>query len=180
MRAMAARGTLPAIPGQRRGQTLSAAKAGAPRANERGKQGIARRSMFARPSRRVFDAYVRRRGFGLFASFMPEDHSQPVRSKLAFSQPMEDFMRRTIAAVSATGALLFGGAGIANAAVESSPTPSSTTTTVAQTDNNQNQKSDKTGLWGLLGLLGLGGLAGLRGRRQTHAETATAGPGPRA
>ena len=179
---MAVRGTMPAIPGQRRGQTLSAAKAGGPRANERGKQGIARRSMFARPNRRVVDAYVRRPGFGLFASFMPEDHSQPVRSNSGLSQPvlLEDFMRRTIAAVSATGALLFGGAGIANAAVESSPVPSSTTTSVAQTDNNQNQKSDKTGLWGLLGLLGLGGLAGLRGRRETHAGTGTAGPGPRA
>ena len=89
-------------------------------------------------------------------------------------------MRKTIAAVSATGALLFGGAGIANAAVESSPMPSSTTTTVAQTDSNQNHKSDKTGLWGLLGLLGLGGLAGLRGRRETHVRTGTVGPATRA
>ena len=89
-------------------------------------------------------------------------------------------MRKTIAAVSATGALLFGGAGIANAAVESSPVPSSTTTSVAQADNTQNQKSDKTGLWGLLGLLGLGGLAGLRGRKETHAQTGIAGPATRA
>ena len=89
-------------------------------------------------------------------------------------------MRKTIAAVSATGALLFGGAGIANAAVESSPMPSSTTTTVAQTDSNQNHKSDKTGLWGLLGLLGLGGLAGLRGRRETDVRTGTVGPETRA
>jgi MYXO-CTERM domain-containing protein len=89
-------------------------------------------------------------------------------------------MRKTIAAVSATGALLFGGAGIANAAVQSSPVPSSTTTSVAQADNNQNQKSDKTGLWGLLGLLGLGGLAGLRGRKETHAQTGIAGPATRA
>ena len=89
-------------------------------------------------------------------------------------------MRKTIAAAAATGALLFGGAGIANAAVESSPVPSSTTTSVAQTDNNQNQKSDKTGLWGLLGLLGLGGLAGLRGRREPQVRTGTVGPGTRA
>ncbi len=81
-------------------------------------------------------------------------------------------MRKTIAAALSTGALLFGGTGIANAAVESSTVPSSTTTTVvAQPDNDQNQKTDKTGLWGLLGLLGLGGLAGLRGRK------AAAGPG---
>lgn len=85
-------------------------------------------------------------------------------------------MRKTIAVVLSTGALLFGGAGIANAAVESSTIPSSTTTVVAQPDNDQNQKSDKTGLWGLLGLLGLGGLAGLRGRRAT-AGPAAAGPG---
>lgn len=91
----------------------------------------------------------------------------------------ENVMRKTIAAASATAALLFGGAGIANAAIESSPVPSSTTTTVAQTDNGQNQKGDKTGLWGLLGLLGLGGLAGLRGRRQTQpgaGGVGTAGP----
>ena len=89
-------------------------------------------------------------------------------------------MRKTIAAVSATGALLFGGAGIANAAVDSSPVPSSTTTSVAQADNTQNHKSDKTGLWGLLVLLGLGGLAGLRGRKETHAQTGIAGPATRA
>jgi MYXO-CTERM domain-containing protein len=85
-------------------------------------------------------------------------------------------MRKTIAVVSATGALLFGGAGVANAAVESATTPSSTTTTLADTSNNNtDQHSDKTGLWGLLGLLGLGGLAGLRGRKDTHTAT---GVGP--
>jgi MYXO-CTERM domain-containing protein len=96
----------------------------------------------------------------------------PIENRhLQFSH-LEDVMRKTIAVVLSTGALLFGGAGIANAAVESSTIPSSTTTTVvAQPDNTQNQKSDKTGLWGLLGLLGLGGLVGLRGRRET------AGPG---
>ncbi|HZU49292.1 MAG TPA: WGxxGxxG family protein [Mycobacterium sp.] len=89
-------------------------------------------------------------------------------------------MRKTIAAVSATGALLFGGAGVANATVQSAPVPSSTTTTVAQPDNNQNnQKSDHTGLWGLVGLLGLGGLAGLMRRKETFPAAGAAGPGTR-
>ncbi len=84
-------------------------------------------------------------------------------------------MRKTIAVVSATGALLFGGAGVANAAVDSAPAPSSTTTTLADTTNNTNdQHSDNTGLWGLLGLLGLGGLAGLRRRKDTDVTTGAA------
>jgi MYXO-CTERM domain-containing protein len=80
-------------------------------------------------------------------------------------------MRKTIAVVSATGALLFGGAGVANATVSGAPVPSSTTTTLADngTDNKSEQHSDKTGLWGLLGLLGLGGLAGLKRRNDTDA-----------
>jgi len=79
-------------------------------------------------------------------------------------------MRRTIAVISATGALLFGGAGVANATVQSAPVPSSTTTTLADnTNNNNDQHSDKTGLWGLLGLLGLGGLVGLKRRNETDA-----------
>jgi LPXTG-motif cell wall-anchored protein len=82
-------------------------------------------------------------------------------------------MRRTIAIVSATGALLFGGAGVANAAGPSATAPSSTTTTLA--DNNTDQHSDNTGLWGLVGLLGLGGLAGLM--RRKDAATGT-GVGP--
>ncbi len=87
-------------------------------------------------------------------------------------------MRKTIAVVSATGALLFGGAGMANAAVQSAPIPSSTTTTVAQPDNTQNtQKTDHTGLWGLVGLLGLGGLAGLMRRRETFPGAGATGPG---
>ncbi|MGO9355581.1 MAG: WGxxGxxG family protein [Mycobacterium sp.] len=79
-------------------------------------------------------------------------------------------MRRTIAVISATGALLFGGAGVASATVQSAPVPSSTTTTLADnnTDNND-QHSDKTGLWGLLGLTGLIGLAGLKRRNDTDA-----------
>lgn len=84
-------------------------------------------------------------------------------------------MRRTIAIVSATGALLFGGAGVANAATTAAPT--STTTTLADNDNNNCQHNDKTGLWGLLGLLGLGGLAGLK--RRKDAATGT-GVGPAA
>ncbi|OBF81186.1 hypothetical protein A5791_05950 [Mycobacterium sp. 852002-51163_SCH5372311] len=79
-------------------------------------------------------------------------------------------MRKFIAAISATGALVFGGAGVANATVESAPAPSSTTTTLADNNNNE-QHSDKTGLWGLLGLLGLGGLAGLKRRKDTDVGT---------
>ena len=77
-------------------------------------------------------------------------------------------MRKTLAVICATGALTFGGAGIANATVQNAPVPSSTTTTLAD-DNNNNQHSDKSGLWGLVGLLGLGGLAGLRRRRDIDA-----------
>ena len=77
-------------------------------------------------------------------------------------------MRRTIAVISATGALLFGGAGVASATVQSAPAPSSTTTTLADNNtNNNDQHSDKTGLWGLLGLTGLIGLAGLKRRNDT-------------
>jgi LPXTG-motif cell wall-anchored protein len=85
-------------------------------------------------------------------------------------------MRKFIAAISATGALVFGGAGVANATVHSAPAPSSTTTTLADNSNND-QHSDKTGLWGLLGLLGLSGLAGLKRRKDTDVRT---GVGPAA
>ncbi|OBH03566.1 MULTISPECIES: WGxxGxxG family protein [unclassified Mycobacterium] len=79
-------------------------------------------------------------------------------------------MRKTIAVISATGALLFGGAGVANATTQAAPAPSSTTTTLA--DNNNDQHSDNNnGLWGLLGLLGLGGLVGLKRRKDTDAVT---------
>jgi MYXO-CTERM domain-containing protein len=84
-------------------------------------------------------------------------------------------MRKTIATAAATGALLFGGAGVAHATITSAPAPSSTTTTLIAEDQNQ-PKSDKTGLWGLLGLLGLGGLAGLKRRNDTiHGTGATGG-----
>ena len=85
-------------------------------------------------------------------------------------------MRRTLAVVSVTGALFFGGAGVANATATSDLIPTSTTTTVAQQDNDQDN-SDKTGLWGLLGLLGLGGLAGLRRRKETYPGAGPAAPG---
>ena len=89
-------------------------------------------------------------------------------------------MRKTLAATAATGALLFGGAGVANATVPSTPPVSSPTTTVAQSDNDANNHSDKTGLWGLVGLLGLGGLAGLaRRRNDTGLGAGTAAPGTR-
>ena len=94
-------------------------------------------------------------------------------------------MRRTIAVVSATGALLFGGAGIANAAVSDAPAPAATTTTLADNSNNTNgsdQHSDNTGLWGLVGLLGLGGLAGLMRRKDVRTGTGVGdtGVGPAA
>jgi LPXTG-motif cell wall-anchored protein len=92
---------------------------------------------------------------------------------------MEVDMRKTIAVVSATGALLFGGAGIAQATV-AVPGPASTTTTLAQDSHNNDKSSDKTGLWGLLGLLGLGGLAGLKRRNDVRPGAGTATPPPAA
>ncbi|BCO53445.1 MULTISPECIES: WGxxGxxG family protein [Mycobacterium] len=86
-------------------------------------------------------------------------------------------MRRAIAIVSTTGALLFGGTGVANAAVPSAPAPSPTTTTLADNDNSQH--SDNSGLWGLLGLLGLGGLAGLMRRKDAAARPGVAPTTPR-
>ncbi|ORW43121.1 hypothetical protein AWB90_18390 [Mycobacterium paraense] len=82
-------------------------------------------------------------------------------------------MRKTIAVISATGALLFGGAGVANATVDSAPAQSSTTTTLADNNNttSTDQHSDNNGLWGLLGLLGLGGLLGLKRRKDADAVT---------
>ncbi|MCV7198668.1 WGxxGxxG family protein [Mycobacterium angelicum] len=81
-------------------------------------------------------------------------------------------MRRTIAVISATGALLFGGAGIANATTEA-PTPAATTTTLADNGTNNNNNDDNTGLWGLAGLLGLLGLAGLKRRGDVRPGAAT-------
>jgi MYXO-CTERM domain-containing protein len=88
-------------------------------------------------------------------------------------------MRKTAAVIAATGALLFGGAGVANATTHA-PVQGSTTI-LAETADSQ-PDSDKTGLWGLTGLLGLLGLAGLK-RRNNDAHnaarpTATPGRGP--
>ncbi len=80
-------------------------------------------------------------------------------------------MRRTIAVISATGALLFGGAGVANAAVDSASAPASTPTTLADNNSTTDQHSDNNGLGGLLGLLGLDGLVGLKRRKDTDAVT---------
>ena len=80
-------------------------------------------------------------------------------------------MRKTIATLCATSALMFGGAGIANAATIDSPFPASTTT-VAQTEDTDH--GDNTGLWGLAGLLGLLGLLGLK-RRNDQPVTGAAG-----
>ena len=87
-------------------------------------------------------------------------------------------MRKTLAVIAASGALLFGGAGVADATVHSASAPSSTTTTLADDGNNKtDQHGDKTGLWGLLGLAGLFGLAGLKRRHDTDASV---GAGPTA
>jgi MYXO-CTERM domain-containing protein len=84
-------------------------------------------------------------------------------------------MRKTIAAAAITGAVLFGGAGIADATVPAAPASSSTVTVAQDQPQNEQQDSDKTGLWGLLGLLGLGGLAALRRRNDTYRDNRTTG-----
>jgi MYXO-CTERM domain-containing protein len=85
-------------------------------------------------------------------------------------------MRKTIAVISATGAMLFGGAGLADAAVQGAPAPSLTTATLADNGNaNNDQHGDNTGKWGMFGLLGLFGLAGLK-RRNTSDASVDAGP----
>ncbi|GFG65978.1 hypothetical protein MKUB_34680 [Mycobacterium kubicae] len=87
-------------------------------------------------------------------------------------------MRKTLAVMCATGSLLFGGAGLANATTEVS-VPASTTTIVADNDANNNNHSDKTGLWGLTGLLGLLGLAGLKRRNDVRPTAGTTTTNPR-
>jgi MYXO-CTERM domain-containing protein len=87
-------------------------------------------------------------------------------------------MRKTLGITLTTAALMFGGAGVANATAPSAPVPSSTTTTLADDATTTNHDSDKTGLWGLAGLLGLLGLAGLKRRNDTNvAAGAARGPG---
>ena len=83
-------------------------------------------------------------------------------------------MRKTTAVAAATGTLLFGGAGVAQATVSGAPAPSSTTTTLAQ-DSPDDNGNENTGLWGLLGLLGLGGLMGLKRRDEHGNRFVTAG-----
>jgi MYXO-CTERM domain-containing protein len=84
-------------------------------------------------------------------------------------------MHKTIAVVSATGALLFGGAGIASAAVQGAPAPSSTVTMLADnTNGNTEQHTDNSGKWGMFGLLGLFGLAGLKRRNTSDASVGAA------
>ncbi|MEO3761350.1 WGxxGxxG family protein [Mycobacterium sp. B14F4] len=73
-------------------------------------------------------------------------------------------MQKTVAIGATTLALLFGGAGIANATELTAPAPATTTTVVAQ-QAEQEDDGDKTGLWGLAGLLGLLGLVGLKRRK---------------
>jgi MYXO-CTERM domain-containing protein len=88
-------------------------------------------------------------------------------------------MRKTAGITLTAIALMFGGAGVANAAAPSAPIPSSTTTTLADDTGTtpNHRESDKTGLWGLAGLLGLGGLAGLMRRKDTDvAGRRTAAP----
>ncbi len=70
-------------------------------------------------------------------------------------------MRKSIAIFGMTGALSFGGAGIAHATTYDSPVPA-TTTTVAQMEHEDD--GGDNGLWGLAGLLGLLGLLGLKRR----------------
>jgi MYXO-CTERM domain-containing protein len=76
-------------------------------------------------------------------------------------------MRKAIAILGMTGALIFGGAGLAHATTYDAPTPA-TTTTLAQAQVEDD--GDNTGLWGLAGLLGLLGLLGLK-RRNDHVVT---------
>ncbi|WP_197375187.1 WGxxGxxG family protein [Mycolicibacterium baixiangningiae] len=82
-------------------------------------------------------------------------------------------MREIVAVAAATGALLFGGAGVANATAEYAPVQGPTTTLVAQADEQED--GDNTGLWGLAGLLGLLGLIGLKRRKDTHVATPASG-----
>jgi MYXO-CTERM domain-containing protein len=86
-------------------------------------------------------------------------------------------MRKTLAVVSATGALLFGGVGVAHATVEAPGLTTGTTTVLAE--DSTADDSDNTGLWGLAGLLGLLGLAGLKRRNDTARPVTTTNTAPR-
>src|SRR3954465_1277665 len=82
-----------------------------------------------------------------------------------------NIMRKAVAILGVTGALTFGGAGIAHAPTYDSPVPN-TTTPLAQSEAEDD--GDNTGLWGLAGLLGLVGLLGLKRRDD---RTVAAAPG---
>jgi hypothetical protein len=101
----------------------------------------------------------------------------PTRIGSPFSRVsiLEKNMRKIAAIICATGALTFGGAGVANATTIESPAPATSTITLAQDDIAHD--SDKTGLWGLAGLLGLLGLVGLKRRNDRVAPGAVATPG---
>lgn len=82
-------------------------------------------------------------------------------------------MREIVAVAAATGALLFGGAGVASATTEYAPVQGPTTSVVAQADEQED--GDNTGLWGLAGLLGLLGLLGLKPKKDRHVATPAPG-----
>jgi MYXO-CTERM domain-containing protein len=84
-------------------------------------------------------------------------------------------MRKTIAIVSAAGALLFGAAGIASAETQGTTAASQSTTLADNTSGDMHHDSDDNGKWGMFGLLGLFGLAGLK-RRNTTDVAVGAGP----
>jgi LPXTG-motif cell wall-anchored protein len=86
----------------------------------------------------------------------------------------EHHMQKTVAIGATTLALLFGGAGVANATELITPAPS-TTSTLAQ-EAEQESDSGDNGLWGLAGLLGLLGLLGLK-RRKDADHPAVRGTG---
>jgi MYXO-CTERM domain-containing protein len=87
-------------------------------------------------------------------------------------------VRKTLGITLTTAALLFGGAGVANATTPSAPVPSSTTVVADNGTTYGHDHSDKTGLWGLLGLLGLVGLAGLKRRNNADVGAGPAAHGP--
>lgn len=82
-------------------------------------------------------------------------------------------MRKQLVIGSTTLALMFGGAGVANATEFANPAPT-TTIVAAETEEDG---GDNTGLWGLAGLLGLLGLAGLK-RRKDVDHRVVANPNP--
>jgi MYXO-CTERM domain-containing protein len=86
-------------------------------------------------------------------------------------EELQKQMRKAIAVLGMTGALTFGGVGIAHATAYETPVPA-TTTTLAQAETEDD--GDNTGLWGLAGLLGLLGLLGLK-RRDDRTVTRAGG-----